>query len=107
MGHQRILSASIDIRRLEIKNVGENPHMWILNTCACELLQIDKHLHLDGIEKNKDGLPTGRLFRLDGWLREQVEEENRALIKPFSEKLLSMGITGFTDASYKQFWHSC
>ena len=74
--------------------------MWILNTCACELLQIDKHLHLDGIEKNKDGLPTGRLFRLDGWLREQVEEENRTLIKPFSEKLLSMGITGFTDASY-------
>ena len=74
--------------------------MWILNTCACELLQIEKHLHLDGIEKNKDALPTGRLFRLDGWLREQVEEENRTLIKPFSEKLLSMGITGFTDASY-------
>ncbi len=74
--------------------------MWILNTCACELLKIDKHLHLEGIEKNKKGLPTGRLFRLDGWLREQVKEENRALIKPFSRKLLKMGITGFTDASY-------
>ena len=74
--------------------------MWILNTYACELLQIDKHILLEGVEKNKEGLPTGRLFRLDGWLREQVEEENRALIKPFSEKLLSMGITGFTDASY-------
>ena len=30
---------------------------WILNTYACELLQIDKHIYLEGVEKNKDGLP--------------------------------------------------
>ena len=74
--------------------------MWILNSRACELLEIDKHCQLEGVETDGSGKPTGRLFRLDGWLRERVREENRGFVAPFSEKLLRFGITGFTDASY-------
>ena len=74
--------------------------MWVLNTKACELLGVQEHLHMDGVETDGKGNPTGRLFRLDGWLRERLEEENRELVAPFSQKLLQFGITGFTDASY-------
>ena len=92
------LDEIIDDRPVRIQH--RTGKMWILNSIACELLEIDKNTNLEGVETDANGKPTGRLFRLDDWLRERVQEENRELVAPFSQKLLGFGITGFTDASY-------
>ena len=92
------LDEIIDDRPVRIQH--RTGKMWILNSRACEILEIDKNVNLEGVETDSNGKPTGRLFRLDNWLRERVKEENRELVAPFSRKLLGFGITGFTDASY-------
>lgn len=72
--------------------------MWVLNSRGCELLALDGEVGRDGIELNHKGVPTGRLFRLDGWLRERLQGDQS--FHRLSRHLASLGITSFTDASF-------
>jgi predicted amidohydrolase YtcJ len=72
--------------------------MWVFNTPACERLNLAAHSDLPGIERDASGGPTGRVFRLDGWLRERLDGEQE--FGPFSQHIAKHGITSFTDASY-------
>lgn len=80
--------------------------MWILNSCACELLQLQQYLGLDGVEIDDRGRVTGRLFRLDHWLRQLLllcspESAGVGLhdIAATSQLLASYGVTGVTDTT--------
>ena len=93
-------SLDLIVRDRPIRVQHRTGKMWILNTCACEELELARYVHLKGVETNKDGSPTGRLYRMDAWLRERTETVNQEAVGRYSEKLLGMGITSFTDASY-------
>jgi predicted amidohydrolase YtcJ len=80
--------------------------MWVLNSAAMRAVGAD-HGSPSGVERDRDGAPTGRLLRIDAWLRGRLaaagaSEDNSA----FAEGLAAYatwcerhGITGFTDAT--------
>ncbi len=68
--------------------------LWILNSCALNLLG---SLHDSPLEKI-GGNYTGRLFDADGWLREKVGRQLPD-IRTASARLARYGVTGFTDTS--------
>jgi len=71
--------------------------LWILNSCAIKLLQIENE-YQDGLERNHKGELTGRLFRLDRWLREKINSQEIPDLSAMSMQLSRFGITGITDA---------
>jgi predicted amidohydrolase YtcJ len=73
--------------------------MWLLNTLATQLLELDDHPKQPGIERNAQGQVTGRLFRMDPWLRGKLAQQSAPELAPLSRRLASWGVTGVTDAS--------
>lgn len=73
--------------------------MWILNSLACESLQLDEQRNLEGIERDQNGLATGRLFRMDSWLRDKLGGQDIPELADVSRLLASFGVTGITDAT--------
>lgn len=79
--------------------------LWIVNSAAAELLALDAHANLAGVELDGNGRPNGRLFRLDGWMRAQLarvapaEAGAMPTLSAVSRRLASYGVTGVTDAT--------
>jgi len=76
--------------------------LWIVNSLAAELLSLDTHAGLPGIELDASGRPSGRLFRLDGWMRAQLAQAGPVSMPSLagvSRLLASFGVTGVTDAT--------
>ena len=77
--------------------------LWMLNSAAIERIDLQRFAALDGVETDVAGCVTGRLFRLDAWLRERMQAG--APVEPFpdlthiSTQLLSHGVTGLTDTT--------
>ncbi len=73
--------------------------LWVLNTAALNRLPSIRDSEKPGIERDSKGIPTGRLFRLDDWLREQLGPSSPPDLCAVSEDLARHGITGVTDAT--------
>jgi len=73
--------------------------MWVLNSAGIDRLGLDAGCDFPGVERDGHGRATGRLFRLDDWLREQLEPKPFRSLAPLSERLASYGVTGLTDAT--------
>ncbi len=77
--------------------------LWMLNSAAIECIQLQRFAALDGVETDAAGVVTGRLFRLDAWLRERLQEAATAEpfpdLTPVSAQLLAQGVTGLTDTT--------
>ena len=76
--------------------------MWVLNSAAVALTGVAE-CQLGGVERDPFGKPTGRLVRMDAWLRDRIPASSP---ESFGTKLASyaaaaarLGITGFTDAT--------
>jgi predicted amidohydrolase YtcJ len=77
--------------------------MWVLNSAALKLVGADDS-DADGIERDDRGVPTGRLLRMDGWLRDRLPAGLpagwlRAGLAGYAEQCARLGLTGFTDAT--------
>jgi predicted amidohydrolase YtcJ len=79
--------------------------MWVLNSAALREVGAD-HSDADGIEHDDLGAPTGRLLRLDGWLRDRLPPGPglsagwlRAGLADHGRRCARLGLTGFTDAT--------
>jgi len=73
--------------------------IWSLNSAAIEQLKLEQHKDLNGVELDTKGEITGRLFRMDAWLKERTSYLDPLPIKNTSHLLASYGVTGFTDTS--------
>ncbi|HEY3142762.1 MAG TPA: CoA transferase, partial [Acidimicrobiales bacterium] len=71
--------------------------LWMVNSVGADLLGLDTATQ-DGIERTRDGRATGRLWRLDGWLRDRIGSEAVDLAA-IGRLLAGFGITGVTDAT--------
>jgi len=69
--------------------------LWILNSLA--LARLGSGPWPDGVETCPVGRPTGRIWRLDGWLRERIGTDIPSLAE-LSRTLARSGVTGVTDA---------
>lgn len=80
--------------------------MWVLNSAALRAVGADG-CELAGIERDSDGVPTGRLLRMDAWLHDRLtagqhDGDNRrsaAGLAALADWLASRGVTGLTDAT--------
>jgi predicted amidohydrolase YtcJ len=75
--------------------------LWVVNSLAASRLGLDG-CELDGVERDDDGRPTGRLWRMDRWLADRVPGASADLVAGLgavSRTAASLGITGFTDAT--------
>jgi predicted amidohydrolase YtcJ len=70
--------------------------LWILNTAGVRAAKVEQCTDA-GVERDAAGRPTGRLFRMDEWLREQVPAVQGDL-PALGREALTRGVTGFTDA---------
>ncbi|XOV84991.1 MAG: amidohydrolase family protein [bacterium] len=72
--------------------------LWVLNSQALDQLRISEAAH-EGIERDDAGIPTGRIWRADDWLRKRLHSDAPDLTV-VSQALSAFGITGVTDTSY-------
>jgi predicted amidohydrolase YtcJ len=73
--------------------------MWVMNSAAVDRLGLDATVDRPGVERDAAGRATGRLFRLDAWLRERIEGRAPPDLAEVSRRLASFGVTGLTDAT--------
>jgi predicted amidohydrolase YtcJ len=71
--------------------------LWILNSAAAAAVGLDA-CDLPGVERDADGTPNGRLWRLDRWLATRVPAAPPDL-SAVSAAAAALGVTGFTDAT--------
>lgn len=72
--------------------------LWVLNSAAVEAARLDAAGELDGLERDASGRPTGRLWRLDEWLRERIPAHPVDL-GALGAELARRGVTGMTDTT--------
>jgi predicted amidohydrolase YtcJ len=84
-------------RRLRVQE--RSGALWLLNSAACRALGLDAGVDAPGVERDGSGRATGRLFRLDAWLRERIGEEALPDLAPVGEQLTRFGVAGATDAT--------
>ncbi len=91
------IDALIDHRPVRIQH--RSGKVWMLNSAAIERIDLQTFADLPGVEVDAEGAVTGRLFRLDDWLRQQLASDLKTDVAALSQTLSSYGITGFTDTS--------
>jgi predicted amidohydrolase YtcJ len=76
--------------------------MWVLNSVALQQTSVDT-CELPGVERDERGELTGRLLRMDAWLRDRLPvpaSDDFALgITAYATEAAALGVTGFTDAT--------
>lgn len=105
-GYHESVAGLPDRRQLD-KIVSDQPlriqhrsgKLWLVNSAAAELLGLDQQDGMQGIEIDQSGSPTGRLFRLDAWLRDRLDTHEWPDLSNVSALLASFGVTGVTDAT--------
>jgi len=70
--------------------------LWVLNSEGLRRAQVQDAAE-PGVERGGDGRPTGRLWRLDEWLRRRVPAVD-ADLAAVGRDAARHGVTGFTDA---------
>jgi predicted amidohydrolase YtcJ len=73
--------------------------LWILNSAAIRRLGLEAWDTPPGVERDAAGRPTGRLFRLDTWLRDGMAEVWTPSLADTGRELAASGVTGATDAT--------
>ena len=73
--------------------------LWMLNSAAVARLGLDAGETPPGVERDEDGRVTGRVFRLDAWLRERIGTSAPPDLAPVGNTLARFGVTGVTDAT--------
>lgn len=71
--------------------------MWVLNSAAIALAELEAAAP-SGVERDAGGVPTGRVYGLDEWLRGRLPADPPDLAGAAAE-LRSYGVTGLTDAT--------
>lgn len=71
--------------------------LWVLNSMALSHIGVSGDTP-HGLERDGAGRPTGRLWRLDDWLRKRLADRPVDLGR-IGREAAALGITGFTDAT--------
>jgi len=73
--------------------------MWFLNSRAIDALHLDSRETPIGVERDGKGMATGRVTRLDAWLRELLPPRADPDLSRVGQLLAGRGVTGVTDAT--------
>ncbi|WP_411147710.1 amidohydrolase family protein [Streptomyces sp. A30] len=71
--------------------------LWVVNSAGLDRLGARAAVH-EGVERDRTGRPTGRLWRADAWLREALGGRPPSL-RPVGARLAAFGVTHVADAT--------
>jgi len=91
------LDALVAERPLRIQH--RSGALWMLNSEGLRRVGLEDGIDAPGVERDARGRPTGRLFRLDGWLRERLGARRPPDLAETGARLAAFGVTGLTDAT--------
>lgn len=91
------LDALVPRRPLRIQH--RSGALWMLNSAGVERLRLDRGVDAPGVERDPSGRATGRLFRLDVWLRGRLDDAEPPDLTAVGCRLASFGVTGLTDTT--------
>jgi predicted amidohydrolase YtcJ len=92
------LDALVPDRPLRIQH--RSGALWIVNSAAARRLDLDGAADAPGVERNASGRASGRLYRLDAWLRDRIGGAAPPSLHAVSRRLAAFGVTGLTDATH-------
>ncbi|GAA4478777.1 amidohydrolase family protein [Rhodococcus olei] len=72
--------------------------MWMLNSAAVAATGLASGEH-PGVERDAAGVPTGRVWRADDWLRTRLPDSGPPSLGVIGAELSRFGITSVTDAT--------
>jgi predicted amidohydrolase YtcJ len=113
IGWHESTAGPVDRRRLDALTGGRPARLqhrtgvlWVLNSAALAAIG-EREAAVPagapgggpGFERDEHGEPTGRLWRMDGWLRERVPQHAGVDLRVLGVEALGSGVTGFTDAT--------
>ena len=106
VGYHERVAGDLDRDTLD-RLVGDRPAriqhrsgaQWVLSSAGCRAVGLDAGPAPPGAELDAQGRPTGRLRRLDAWLRERIPPEPAPDVAALSRRLARFGVTGLTDAT--------
>jgi predicted amidohydrolase YtcJ len=94
---RHVLDGLLAGRPIRVQHRGGS--LWSLNSLAVEALNL-ADVKDAGVERDEAGRPTGRLWRMDHWLRHAISDDpTPPALSALGMRLASFGITGVTDAS--------
>ena len=106
VGYCESVAGDLDRKRLDaltgdvpVRVQHRSGALWIVNSAAASQLGLCDARDLAGVETDERGEPNGRLFRLDGWLRERLPEAALPDLGALGQQLARYGTTGVTDAT--------
>lgn len=98
---REVLDGWIPTRPVRIQH--RSGALWVVNSKGLSLLGLAPNGSEPdappGVERDAEGRPTGRLYRLDTWLRGRLEGAAPPDLSSLGAKLASFGVTGLTDAT--------
>jgi predicted amidohydrolase YtcJ len=92
-----LLDTLVPTRPLRIQH--RSGALWMLNSAACARAGLDRGADAPGVERDRSGRASGRLFGLDRWLRERLGPTAPPDLAAVGRQLLRFGVTGVTDAT--------
>lgn len=105
IGYHESVAGDLDRDRLDrwvpelrLRIQHRSGQAWFLNSAAIEYLGLDDGLGPEGTERDPNGRATGRLFRGDAWLADQLPS-SRPPLDHVGRLLASYGVVGVTDAT--------
>jgi predicted amidohydrolase YtcJ len=90
------LDGMVSDRPVRVQHRGGS--LWTVNSRGLEALGIAE-LTLPGVERDGAGIATGRLWRLDDWLRKRLGDTTTPDLSSVGRRLARYGVTGLTDAT--------
>lgn len=73
--------------------------LWMVNSAGLAALHVDEGAVPAGVERDAQGRPTGRLWRVDPWVRERLGPRQGPDLAGLGRRLAGWGVTGVTDAT--------
>ncbi|MAE97409.1 MAG: amidohydrolase [Deltaproteobacteria bacterium] len=105
VGYHESVAGHLDRRRLSgfrsdlpVRVQHRTGALWMVNDLGAKALGLDAPDLPEGVERDAAGRATGRLFRLDGWLRERLPGSGPPDLAEVGRLLARHGVTGVTDA---------
>jgi predicted amidohydrolase YtcJ len=115
VGYHESVAGPLDRHRLDalvpgaaIRVQHRSGALWMLSSEACRRIGLDAAARVagvdegagaSGVERDAAGRATGRLFRLDAWLRERIGPDALPPLHAVGAALTRFGVTGATDAT--------
>lgn len=111
IGYDEAIAGSLDRHVLDRLTRGRRARvqhrtgqLWVLSSAALAALGDAVHDAPAGLERDGTGEPTGRCWRIDGWLRASVPTADTARtlrdeLGAVADELFASGVTGCTDAT--------